>query len=108
MCSLAYTRHYLFNDFIRLLPPVSGASRIVKVAATQMSISWDLEDNMRKGEALVRDAASKGAQIILLQVPRMYKSTLKVVLVSLRSSIFDRLYSVQLSVRVDRFARGSW
>lgn len=41
--------------------------RKVKVAATQMSCSWDLDDNIRKADALVRQAAGEGAQIILLQ-----------------------------------------
>lgn len=41
--------------------------RKVKVAATQMSCSWDIEDNIRKAEKLVREAAAQGAQIILLQ-----------------------------------------
>lgn len=40
--------------------------RKVCVAATQTSFSWDLEDNLKKTEALVREAAAKGAQIILL------------------------------------------
>lgn len=39
----------------------------VTVAATQMSCSWNIDDNIKKAEKLVRDAASKGAQIILLQ-----------------------------------------
>ncbi|MFD1953246.1 N-carbamoylputrescine amidase [Paenibacillus thailandensis] len=41
--------------------------RNVTVAATQMSCSWNIEDNIRKADKLVRDAASQGAQIILLQ-----------------------------------------
>ncbi|SEU23785.1 N-carbamoylputrescine amidase [Paenibacillus sp. NFR01] len=41
--------------------------RLVKVAATQMSCSGDIDDNIRKAEALVRKAAAEGAQIILLQ-----------------------------------------
>jgi N-carbamoylputrescine amidase len=41
--------------------------RIVKVAATQMSCSSNKEDNIRKAEVLVREAAKQGAQIILLQ-----------------------------------------
>ena len=41
--------------------------RNVTVAATQMSCTWDRADNIRKGEALVRQAAAQGAQIILLQ-----------------------------------------
>lgn len=41
--------------------------RKVKVAATQMSCSTDRDENIRKADALVRDAAKQGAQIILLQ-----------------------------------------
>lgn len=41
--------------------------RKVKVAATQMSCSWNIEDNIRKADALVRQAAEQGAQIILIQ-----------------------------------------
>ena len=41
--------------------------RKVTVAATQMSCSWDREENMKKAESLVRQAAEKGANIILLQ-----------------------------------------
>lgn len=41
--------------------------RKVKVAATQMSCSCDIEENICKAEKLVREAAAKGAQIILLQ-----------------------------------------
>jgi N-carbamoylputrescine amidase len=41
--------------------------RKVKVAATQMSCSGDIDDNIRKADALVRKAAEQGAQIILLQ-----------------------------------------
>ncbi len=42
-------------------------SRLVTVAATQMSCSWDRQDNITKAERLVRQAASQGAQIILIQ-----------------------------------------
>ncbi len=41
--------------------------RKVKVAATQMSCSEDMEDNIAKAEGLVRKAAGEGAQIILIQ-----------------------------------------
>lgn len=41
--------------------------RNVKVAATQMSCTWDIDDNIRKADKLVREAAAQGAQIILLQ-----------------------------------------
>jgi len=39
----------------------------VMVAATQMACTWDRDANMARGEALVRNAARQGAQIILLQ-----------------------------------------
>ncbi|HZK55387.1 MAG TPA: N-carbamoylputrescine amidase [Desulfosporosinus sp.] len=41
--------------------------RNVKVAATQMSCSASIAENIEKADALVREAANKGAQIILLQ-----------------------------------------
>ena len=41
--------------------------RKVKVAATQMSFSWDAKETLDKAERLVREAAAKGAQIILQQ-----------------------------------------
>jgi N-carbamoylputrescine amidase len=41
--------------------------RKVTVAATQMSCSCDVNENIAKAEALVREAAGRGAQIILLQ-----------------------------------------
>ena len=42
-------------------------SRFVTVAATQMACSWDSAANIAKAEKLVREAAAKGAQIILIQ-----------------------------------------
>ncbi len=41
--------------------------RKVTVAATQMSCSWNREQNIARAEALVRSAAAAGAQIVLLQ-----------------------------------------
>lgn len=41
--------------------------RNVTVAATQMIGGWDVEQNIQRAERLVRDAVSKGAQIVLLQ-----------------------------------------
>ncbi|MCQ2010892.1 N-carbamoylputrescine amidase [Sporolactobacillus sp. STSJ-5] len=41
--------------------------RKVKVAATQMSCSWTIDENLSKAEKLVRRAAAQGAQVILLQ-----------------------------------------
>ena len=41
--------------------------RNITVAATQMSCSWDKENTLKKAENLVRMAAKKGANIILLQ-----------------------------------------
>ena len=40
---------------------------VVTVAATQMACSWDIEANLDRAEALVREAAGKGANVILLQ-----------------------------------------
>jgi N-carbamoylputrescine amidase len=42
-------------------------TRSVTFAATQLAISWDLEDNLRKAEDAVREAHAAGAQVILLQ-----------------------------------------
>ena len=39
----------------------------VTVAATQMACSWDREANVRNAETLVREAAGRGAQIVLIQ-----------------------------------------
>ena len=41
--------------------------REVTLAATQMACSWDLEANADRAEALVREAAAQGAQVILIQ-----------------------------------------
>jgi N-carbamoylputrescine amidase len=41
--------------------------RLVKVAATQMKCSLDMNQNIRQAEKLVREASSQGAKIILLQ-----------------------------------------
>ena len=39
----------------------------VKVAATQMSISWNIENNIKKADKMIEDCAKDGANIILLQ-----------------------------------------
>jgi N-carbamoylputrescine amidase len=39
----------------------------VTVAATQMACSWDRDANIARGEKLIREAAGRGAQVILLQ-----------------------------------------
>jgi len=39
----------------------------VKVAATQMTCSWELEDNINKAKNIIKKAANQGANIILLQ-----------------------------------------
>ncbi|KAB7670749.1 N-carbamoylputrescine amidase [Bacillus sp. B1-b2] len=41
--------------------------RKVKVAATQMSCSNNMDENIEKADRLVREAAAKGANVILLQ-----------------------------------------
>ena len=42
-------------------------TREVMLAATQSACSWDLETNLDAAERLVREAAGRGAQIVLLQ-----------------------------------------
>ena len=39
----------------------------ITVAATQMACTWDLERNVENAVELVREAAGRGAQIVLLQ-----------------------------------------
>lgn len=46
--------------------------RQVVVAATQMSCSWSREANIARAEALVREAAARGAQVILL--PELFET----------------------------------
>lgn len=41
--------------------------RTITVAATQMSCTWDIQNNVAKAEQLVRQAVQQGAQIVLLQ-----------------------------------------
>ena len=41
--------------------------RTVTVAATQFACTWDLPANADRAEALVRQAAAKGAQVVLIQ-----------------------------------------
>jgi len=41
--------------------------REVTVAAAQMACDWDRDRNVAQAEALVRDAARRGASIVLLQ-----------------------------------------
>ena len=42
-------------------------TREVTLAATQFACSWDIEANLDTAERLVREAAGRGAQIVLLQ-----------------------------------------
>ena len=41
--------------------------KTIKIAATQMSCSWELENNLSKAKNIIYEAAKKGANIILLQ-----------------------------------------
>ena len=49
------------------LPHLKRAPRRVTVAVTQFSCGWDIDANIARAEQLVREAAKRGAQIILLQ-----------------------------------------
>ena len=42
-------------------------SRNITIAITQMACTPEFEENRDRAEKLIRDAASKGAQVILLQ-----------------------------------------
>ena len=42
-------------------------SRKITVAATQMPCDWDIAANVERAEGLVREAASAGANVVLLQ-----------------------------------------
>jgi N-carbamoylputrescine amidase len=42
-------------------------TRAVTFAATQMACSWTLEENLERAEGLVREAAGRGADVVLLQ-----------------------------------------
>jgi N-carbamoylputrescine amidase len=42
-------------------------TRTVTFAATQITIGWDIEANLQKAEATIREAHASGAQVILLQ-----------------------------------------
>ncbi|MBE0528175.1 MAG: N-carbamoylputrescine amidase, partial [Thermoleophilia bacterium] len=42
-------------------------TRTVTFAATQMACSWETGENVDRAEGLVREAASLGAQVVLLQ-----------------------------------------
>jgi N-carbamoylputrescine amidase len=46
---------------------LTRGARKVRVAATQFACSWELDANLARAEALVRQAARDGAQIIQLQ-----------------------------------------
>ena len=41
--------------------------RQVTIAATQMACGWDRDANVAEAEALVREAAARGANVVLLQ-----------------------------------------
>jgi len=49
-----------------------SAPRPVSVAAVQMACDWDIEGNVARAERLVRQAAARGAQIILL--PELFET----------------------------------
>ena len=49
-----------------------SAPRPVSVAAVQMACDWDVEGNVARAERLVRQAAARGAQIILL--PELFET----------------------------------
>jgi N-carbamoylputrescine amidase len=51
---------------------LAGKPRPVSVAAVQMSCSWDRPANIARAEKLVREAAAKGAHVIL--IPELFET----------------------------------
>ena len=41
--------------------------KLITVAATQMACSWDRDANVARAEKLIRDAAARGANVVLIQ-----------------------------------------
>jgi N-carbamoylputrescine amidase len=52
---------------VTALAHLERGKREVTVAALQFACGWDIDENIATAERLVRDAAGKGAQIILIQ-----------------------------------------
>ena len=75
------------------------AKRNVTVAATQISFTWDLEKNLAKAEAIVREAAAKGAQIILL--PELFETPY--FCIQPDEKFFDLASPVEENVAVKKF-----
>jgi N-carbamoylputrescine amidase len=42
-------------------------SDLIRVAITQMACDWKLDGNLDRAEALLREAAAAGANVVLLQ-----------------------------------------
>jgi N-carbamoylputrescine amidase len=56
----------LSADVLTLIQVAYGMSKVT-VAATQMACSWDREANVARAEKLIREAARRGANIVLIQ-----------------------------------------
>ncbi|MCP5328643.1 MAG: N-carbamoylputrescine amidase [Sinobacteraceae bacterium] len=55
------------ENLVRPPTHLQSSPRPVTVAATQFACGWEIERNLDQAESLVRAAAARGAQIILLQ-----------------------------------------
>ena len=55
------------SPLVRKFIVMHKSTRTATVAATQMACTWDATANIANAEKLVREAAAKGAQIILIQ-----------------------------------------
>ncbi|RYG79285.1 hypothetical protein EON77_09375, partial [bacterium] len=51
---------------------LARAERPVTVAAVQMSCDWDRDANIARADALVREAAKQGAQVVL--IPELFET----------------------------------
>jgi N-carbamoylputrescine amidase len=74
--------------------------RTVSVAATQMACGVDVAENLDRAEAVVRDAAKRGAQIILLQ--ELFATTY--FCQEERAKFFELAESLESSSVVQRFS----
>lgn len=83
------------------MPEPKKSPELVRLAVVQMSCSHVLEENLAKAEALVREAAALGANVILLQelFENLYFPQLE------REELFALAHPVKGHPFIERFAR---
>ncbi|MDD4154340.1 MAG: N-carbamoylputrescine amidase [Bacilli bacterium] len=73
----------------------------MKVAITQFTMSWNIDENLAKAEKMVRKAAEKGANIILL--PELFKTPY--FCQKEKYEYFDLAEEINSSQTIDRFQK---